>query len=427
MKILWLVNIILPYAAQKLRIPAFAGGGWISSQLDSLKEYSGEDLSITVLSVCDFVSDITYVEDRKIKHILLPKSAAVEKFFASVLATESPDIVHIYGTEFGHTLEMLHSSDAEKTVVSIQGLVAECSRVSHIGLPKSLTKFSLPKKLIYKCYGIPSARETKNDLFERSKQETAALQAAKHIIGRTAWDKNCCLEINPSLNYHFCNEILREEFYTDEMWSFDNCQKHSIFVSQASYAIKGFHLFLPVFAELVKKYPDSIIYVAGDSQKLHQNKIKQVVGDYVYDYGAFLNRLITHYHLESHIQFLGNLNAMQMKEQYLKSNLFLSCSVIENSPNSVGEAMMLGVPIVSSDVGGVSSIFTNCKDGLAYPIKDSKKQYNNIISIFENVDKAQEYGKNASIHAHKTHDKKVNTQALLQIYADILNGDTQQI
>ena len=45
-----------------------------------------------------------------------------------------------------------------------------------------------------------------------------------------------------------------------------------------------------------------------------------------------------------------------MCDRYLKSNLFVCCSAIENSPNSLGEAQLLGMPYVASFVGGVPEI-----------------------------------------------------------------------
>ena len=57
--------------------------------------------------------------------------------------------------------------------------------------------------------------------------------------------------------------------------------------------------------------------------------------------------------LEDKVSFLGPLNAEQMKAEYLRSNVFLCPSSIENSPNSLGEAQMLGVPCVASYVGGI--------------------------------------------------------------------------
>ena len=55
-----------------------------------------------------------------------------------------------------------------------------------------------------------------------------------------------------------------------------------------------------------------------------------------------------------------------MKERFLKSNVFVSPSTIENSPNSLGEAMLLGIPCISSDVGGVKNLLKHEEEGYVY-------------------------------------------------------------
>ena len=42
-----------------------------------------------------------------------------------------------------------------------------------------------------------------------------------------------------------------------------------------------------------------------------------------------------------------------MKEAYLKSHVFACPSALENSPNSLGEAMLLGLPCVAARTGGI--------------------------------------------------------------------------
>ena len=60
--------------------------------------------------------------------------------------------------------------------------------------------------------------------------------------------------------------------------------------------------------------------------------------------------LIDKYDLFENIVFCGSLDENSMRDQYLRSHVFISASTIENSPNSVGEAMLLGVPVVTNVV-----------------------------------------------------------------------------
>ena len=77
-----------------------------------------------------------------------------------------------------------------------------------------------------------------------------------------------------------------------------------------------------------------------------------------------------------------------MKERYLKSGLFVCCSAIENSPNSLGEAMLLGLPCVTADVGGIKSIFDADKDGIMYA--GTKCRENSFdTDVYEGEDKLE--------------------------------------
>ena len=108
-----------------------------------------------------------------------------------------------------------------------------------------------------------------------------------------------------------------------------------------------------------------------------------------------------------------------MKKQYLETEVFVSPSVIENSPNSVGEAMLLGMPVVASNVGGVADMLEHNKEGYLYQADAPYLLAYYIVEFFENQDREKEFGQKAKIHAAKTHNKKENFQKLLQIYESI--------
>lgn len=243
------------------------------------------------------------------------------------------------------------------------------------------------------------------------------------MIGRTDWDRECVKKINADARYYFCNETLRGEFYSGE-WSFEGCEKHSIFVGSCDYPVKGFHRLLSVLPELLKKYPDIKVYVTGDSP--FEAKGFDGFKHRTY-YQVYLKKLIKRGGLADKVIFTGGLSAENMKKRLLSSNLFLLCSSIENSPNTLGEAMILGVPCVASNVGGVTTMAEDGKDALIYPFDDNAKMKVCIEKIFDDAEVAKSLSDNAKKHAKKTHSQETNRSRLLEIYGEILSGGEKSV
>jgi glycosyltransferase involved in cell wall biosynthesis len=89
-----------------------------------------------------------------------------------------------------------------------------------------------------------------------------------------------------------------------------------------------------------------------------------------------------------HVEFLGPLSEDQMIEQYLQSNVFVCPSSIENSPNSLAEAQMLGVPNISSFVGGTLNMVKHGKNGFLYRFEEIEMLAYYIDEIFQQKEKA---------------------------------------
>ena len=103
----------------------------------------------------------------------------------------------------------------------------------------------------------------------------------------------------------------------------------------------------------------------------------------------------------------------------MKSHVFLCPSAIENSPNSVGEAMLLGVPTVGANVGGVHNLLTDNKDGFLYQPDKPQQMKAEILRIFNDDKLAMSLSSNARTHAARTHDPDWNYRRLLEIYHEI--------
>ncbi len=423
MKILWYVNVVMPTAAELFSLQKTNAAGWLIEQSKKIAQLNNVDLSI--LNVCNKVkqTDFKFFESENINYILTGTNS-YKLNIERILEKTKPDIVHIFGTEYEYNTELvtLCKSKNIKFVVSIQGIMSECAKSYMLGMPKKYNRVALTRKIMGKIYYADSIALGQKDFERRGKNEIDALKITENVIGRTHWDKACVKNINSNINYYHVNENLRKEFYTGETWQYNNCQKHSIFISQGFYPIKGFHRLLKVMPHLIKKYPNLKVYVGGQKAYSLNNKLLNCFVDYFFEYQKYIKTQIKKLKLGDYIEFLGPLNAQQMKSMYLKANLFLSPSTIENSPNSVCEAMILATPIVASNVGGVATILKDGEDGLLYAFFNEDKMLKSICYMFDNEHDATAMGQNAKKHALITHNLNKNTDILIDVYKQILSN-----
>ena len=166
----------------------------------------------------------------------------------------------------------------------------------------------------------------------------------------------------------------------------------------------------------MEKYPDTTVSVTGRSfldcsfkGKLRRNS-----------YEAYLAALAKRYHLEDKLLFLGDLNARQMKQAFLDANVFVLSSAMENSPNALGEAMVLGLPCIASDVGGVRDMLDGEKEGYVFDSGDVDVLAEHIMAVFAMEEKAAEMGLEARNHALRTHAPEKNLRDLMKIYERLM-------
>jgi glycosyltransferase involved in cell wall biosynthesis len=326
-----------------------------------------------------------------------------------------PDVIHIFGTEFPHTLSAVNASEQEgrleQTVISMQGVVRMCAEKYLAGLPESVCRYYTIRDRIRHC----NIYDAQNDLMRRGGYESEALKKAHHVIGRTDFDRRETTQINDKIHYHFNNEILRNSFYHNQ-WSYESCEPHRIFMSQGGFPYKGFHFAVEALWRLKESYPDLQFYIT-ERDFVHPAGLKESLRENSYQH--YVRKLIRAYHLEENIHFLGTLGETEMCEQYLKANVYILPSAIENSPNSLGEAMILGVPAVAADVGGVSSMLTDGEDGVLYPWNEPDKLADAIARMFELKEQAAQFSVSEKRHAEQIFDRNKNIDQLMGIYEEI--------
>lgn len=417
MKILWLCNMI-PSAVSSARGAGSGGGLWIDHVLEDIRAQKG----ITLRLLCpggeetgrvDGQTDYALFTEGAPQHYRKP----LEDRFCEMLASFAPDVIHIWGTEYGHTLAMVNAAWRlnlqSRVVISIQGLCSIYARHYSEGVPEKICRRYSLRDFLKQDNIIGQRRR----FAQRGKLECMALEKTGHVIGRTDWDRAATAQINPSRIYHFCSETLRQPFY-EGCWQYAGCTKHRIFSSSSVYPVKGFHYLLEAMPAILREYPDAEICVTGGSFFAHSFAAKQKQSYY----HRYLARLARKNHLEDKIHFLGQLDAQRMKQAFLDANVFVLPSTIENSPNSLGEAMLLGVPCVAADVGGVANMMQPGQ-GYVYQSTAPYMLAEYVLEVFRQQSRAEAMGRAARVQAQKTHDPQKNLQDLLHIYTEIAQGE----
>lgn len=419
MKVLWVSLVEFPPLCKKLGKPTPAHCGWLYSSAKALLNNMPDvELGVIVYSYGEkfeehHVDGITYfmVPTKNMtktdKRQIDACHEAIQRF--------SPSLIHIHGTEYSLAQAVCMANiDKIRTIANIQGLAGPYTRYADGGMSlwDKLTNIT-PLDFYRGTFLLNAKRSFK----KRTACENYVISNITDIIGRTQWDHDHAITINPAIHYHFMNETLRDSFYETPVWSIDKCKKHTLFVSNSGSALKGAHQVLKALPIILRKYPDTIVNFCGSS--VMSNNWKTLLR--FQGYHLYLRRLVKKLGLQAHVNFLGALTEAQMKQAFLDANVYVMPSAIENSPNSLCEAQILGVPIVASYCGGTPTLVEDGKTGYLYRYEEVEMLAQQIMRLFD-CNYFQELSKKEMDVAKKRHNKDVNARQLVVIYNLIMSS-----
>ena len=416
MRILWTVNVIFPYPAHEMGLKSNPYGGWLIGLFNKIRDYNNIELCI----ITSYKGkNLKKFKENNIIYYLIPcynpkkETRKLINYCKKIYEEFKPDLIHIHGTEYVYGEIMQQISNNSKNIVSIQGLTSICSNFYMANLRVSDIKKNFTIRNFIKGDII---KEQKNFL-KSGKMEKNIINNSTAVIGRTTWDYANSAEFIKGKKYYLCNESLRDEFY-NKVWDINKIEKHSIYISQGGYSIKGLHIMLEALNILKNKYPDIKLYIAGKNIFQCNSII-----DYIKysNYQKIISKMIKKYNLKEYIEFTGLLSAEQVVDRLSKSNVFVQASSIENSSNALGEAMLIGMPCVASYVGGTPDMLKDKDEGLLYPFGDYGLLAHYISKVFDNDEIALNLGEQAQKHAQKTHNRDNNAKTIMKIYNDIIN------
>jgi glycosyltransferase involved in cell wall biosynthesis len=422
MKVLWFSNT--PSGASDILGNKISKntGNWISSLELEIRTVSDIELGVAFHIPANDASEIKIIKNNSVTYFVLPKKKRSRIFrmyrnwvgeadddnllqqYLSVINTFKPDVIHIFG--FENSFIKILPEHSNNTIIHIQGIL---NVIIHF-INGGFSKFELIKatSIWNIMQGSFYARTIVAQVKKMAIAESSSFKSCKYLFGRTEWDKRVSQTMAPNAKYFHCNEIMRKEFY-ENIWDKKRCDEIILYSTLNDIPYKGV---------------DQIFYVDEILQKFHpQLKYRWRVAGL--DETSLCIRVMRNrgYKQTRRLEFIGRLSANEIIAEMKKSDIFVYTSMIENGCNAVQEAMLIGMPIVSTSAGGLSSTIHNQQTGLLFQPNDPYSMTGAILYLIDDYEFAVKLGQNAKTEAREKLNRERIAETVLLAYKEIISNN----
>ena len=412
MKVLWF-EVTVP---QRYKGDGQVLGGWQDS-LERVVRTCKEVELVVSFETQNGMSEIKNIDGVKYISMAIQFSAAekikakwdfeiyarkLETAMKAVVEAEKPDIIHVFGTEwpFGRVAKFTNIP----VVIHIMGsMVPYVNALYAPGFSFADILNAIPWWNFKKRFGRWCSEHR---MYLWRKSEEQIWQNVKNYMGRTKWDYALSNVLHPGRKYFHVEEALRYDFLTTvKKWNGIDSSKIRLFSTGCSNFWKGPDMLLKTARILTQMGVDFEWNVAGqmnaEVKKCVEKKLKTTFA-------------------ENNVNLLGFVQPDKLSDLLCNSSMYVHTAYIENSPNSICEAECMGVPVVSTNVGGIESLVRNGVDGDLVPANDPWQMANAIIELAKDKNRAVLYSKNAMEFARRRHADENILEQLLACYRDLV-------
>lgn len=411
MKVLWLAPTPSLYQANSKYNSLYNGGGWVSS-LEKLI-YKSENIDLAI----GFFMDNEPFKSVQNNHTYYPISTSknkVEKILnklsfdrstkkeveniIKIIEDFQPDMIHIFGTEYSFGL--ISKLTKVPIVIHIQGILNPYDNAFFPPNDNLLNHF-----LNGNIKNFINVYRTKRSFELGGKREVQVMKSCPNYTGRTSWDFAVSRIYNKNSKYYHINEVLRDEFYDNGIpikQSFDVNGKLKLITTISKVPYKAFDLILKT-AKILKEN------VGLDFEW-------NVYG--IQDY-KYWEKKLNIKSSDVNVNCNGVINAKGLREKLISSDIYIHPSYIDNSPNSLCEAQILSVPIISTNVGGISTLINDNKSGMLCPANDPYTLAYKINLLYENQELRKELGENGRVEALERHNRDTILNNIVSMYSEL--------
>lgn len=137
---------------------------------------------------------------------------------------------------------------------------------------------------------------------------------------------------------------------------------------------KGFRTLIETMGSILVKYPGTLLAIVGDGPQRPE-----------------LEARVEELGLSRNVVFMGRLSQKDLVVALRQADVFVLNTAYEGFSHQLLEVMALGIPVVTTDVGGNPELINNEKEGLLVPYNDSDALYNAIERLIRGGEEVQHF------------------------------------
>lgn len=313
-----------------------------------------------------------------------------------------PDIVQCFGTERWHYGLIAKEIDVP-VIIHMMGFGNIIDLMDEIAMhPMDFWKF-----LNYNPLKVWATRRAMRLEKGNQELEREVMRRNHYFLGRTNWDYDVVQYFSPGSHYFHCEEAIRPEIYeSTEHWKCWASNTIRLLTIGTISAIKGVEIMLRTAWLLRYQFNKNVEwrYTGNPAVMPYFERLFGIRCD---DVG---------------IKLLGTLDAKRIAHELATAEFYVHPSIIDNSPNAICEAQLIGTPVVASNVGGVSSIVKDGETGFLYPYSEPYALAFKIMSMHGNGNALCDISENECTIARERHNPEKIVNSLMEIYEKVVCG-----
>jgi glycosyltransferase involved in cell wall biosynthesis len=289
------------------------------------------------------------------------------------------DLLHLHGSEL--QVPAMTARLPVPQLLSVQGLVSQ--------YPPFVPKSERWLKALWTLSGY---------------YERRYLSAVQQFICRTHWDQALVRQLSPGCTIHHNWEVIRPAFFRP-LVALVPSRVQVVFLG-GTQVMKGFREVLAA-VDLLRQQLDVTLIIAGQASLELVQAAVQTAG--------------LRYLGPAAIECRGLLPAEELAQLFSESLCLLHPSYVDNSPNSVCEAQVAGLPVVASDVGGLRSLIEDEVTGLLCTLEPANIA-RQALRLHHDPAFRQRLAVQAAAVARQRHDPTVIVARTLAIYEEVITA-----